>query len=104
MPPLREIRTDLPLLATYFLRKYSQEMGRNIDAISLDGMRALTTYEWPGNVRELENEIKRAVVLTSGSKVELQDLSDSVREEHLIASESSTTFKPGEPQSDQRIE
>ncbi|HEY2837987.1 MAG TPA: sigma 54-interacting transcriptional regulator, partial [Pirellulales bacterium] len=53
MPPLREIRADLPLLATYFLRKYSQEMGRGIEGISPEAMRALTTYDWPGNVREL---------------------------------------------------
>jgi Nif-specific regulatory protein len=87
MPPLREIRADLPLIATYFLRKYSKEMGRDIETVSPEAMRALTAYDWPGNVRELENEIKRAVVLSPGKRIELDDLSESIREERLISSE-----------------
>ena len=96
MPPLREIRADLPLLATYFLRKYSKEMGREVDNVSLEAMRALTAYDWPGNVRELENEIKRAVVLTAGQKVELADLSESLREERLIDTNTPKSSKPGD--------
>jgi Nif-specific regulatory protein len=90
MPPLREIRADLPLLATFFLRKYSKEMGRDIETLSPEAMRALTAYDWPGNVRELENEIKRAVVLSSGNRVEADDLSESIRQERLISTEPST--------------
>jgi len=52
MPALREIRADIPLLATYFLRKYAKEMGREIQGFSQDGMKTLMTYQWPGNVRE----------------------------------------------------
>ena len=88
MPPLREIRADLPLLATFFLRKYSKEMGRAIETISPEALRVLTAYDWPGNVRELENEIKRAVVLTTARRIELDDLSDTIREERLVSSES----------------
>ena len=90
MPPLREIRADLPLIATYFLRKYSTEMARDVETISPEAMRALTAYDWPGNVRELENEIKRAVVLTARERVELDDLSESIRQERLVSSESPT--------------
>jgi len=94
MPPLREIRADLPLIATFFLRKYSKEMGRDVETISSDAMKALTAYDWPGNVRELENEIKRAVVLTSGGRIEVDDLSESLREERLISSDLSSQGSP----------
>jgi len=95
MPPLREIRADIPLLATYFLRKYSKEMGRDIEALSAEATKALATYNWPGNVRELENEIKRAVVLSSGDRIELNDLSETVREERLV-SDAVPESKPAE--------
>jgi len=86
MPPLRELRGDIPLLATVFLRKYAKEMGRKVEGISPDAMKALTAYEWPGNIRELENEMKRAVVLTSGDRIDLDDLSETIREEQLTSS------------------
>jgi len=69
-------------------------MTRDVDTISPDAMKALTAYDWPGNVRELENEIKRAVVLTSGNRIELDDLSESIREERLITPESQTSTRP----------
>jgi Nif-specific regulatory protein len=93
MPPLREIRADLPLIATFFLRKYSKEMGRSIETLSPEAMRALTAYDWPGNVRELENEVKRAVVLSAGNRIELNDLSESIRQERLITADPT----PGKP-------
>jgi DNA-binding NtrC family response regulator len=71
-------------------------MDREVDNISLEAMRALTAYDWPGNVRELENEIKRAVVLTAGQKVELDDLSESLREERLMDTNSTKSSKPGD--------
>ena len=102
MPPLREIRADLPLIATFFLRKYSREMGRDVDIISSDAMKALATYDWPGNVRELENEIKRAVVLCLGQRIEAADLSESILEERLISTDTSSAAArtaDGKPQS-----
>jgi len=102
MPPLREIRADLPLIATFFLRKYSREMGRDVDLISPEAMKALATYDWPGNVRELENEIKRAVVLSLGQKIEADDLSESIREERLVSTDTSSSGSrtpDGKPQS-----
>ncbi|GIV06790.1 MAG: acetoacetate metabolism regulatory protein AtoC [Fimbriimonadales bacterium] len=63
LPPLRERREDIPLLADYFLKKYAQENGRALQAISPDAMRILQNACWKGNVRELENVIESAVVL-----------------------------------------
>ena len=83
MPPLREMRTDIPVLAMHFLRKHAKETGREITGFSPDALKALTSYGWPGNVRELENEVKRAAVLTSGNQISLEDLSESLREERL---------------------
>ena len=64
IPPLRDRRSDIPLLAEHFLKRYSNENDKGIEAISDDAMQLLVRYEWPGNVRELENAIERAVVLT----------------------------------------
>jgi Nif-specific regulatory protein len=87
MPPLREIRSDIPLLAMYFLNKYSKETGRDLQGFSSDALKALTVYHWPGNVRELENEVRRAMVLAIGKQIETRDLSPSVVEERLAVSE-----------------
>ena len=63
MPPLRDRKDDIPLLADHFLRKYCEENGREIVGISDEAMNKLMAQDWPGNVRELENHIERAVVL-----------------------------------------
>jgi len=63
LPPLRERKEDISLLAEYFLNKYNIEMNKKFNHISLKAMRFLTAYDWPGNVRELENAIERAMVL-----------------------------------------
>ena len=98
MPSLREIRSDIPLLATFFLRKYSKEMGRDIQGLSQDATKALMAYHWPGNIRELENEIKRGVVLAAGREIQVQDLSDPIREERLSVSDADSPKKSGEKQ------
>jgi len=74
MPALREIRTDIPLLATHFLRKYATEVGRDIQGFSQDALKALATYTWPGNVRELQNAIWRAVSVSEGGVIRADDL------------------------------
>lgn len=66
VPPLRERRDDIPLLAYYFLSIYSKKMGKNITKIHNAEMEKLLTYHWPGNVRELENVIERGTILSSG--------------------------------------
>ena len=63
IPPLRERREDIPVLAEYFLREIGAEMGRRTQRFSADALRMLTAYDWPGNVRELRNEVERILVM-----------------------------------------
>src|SRR5262249_20587619 len=83
LPPLREIRADIPVLAMSFLRKHSKEMGREIECFTPEAMKAFTTYNWPGNIRELENEVRRAIVLATHNQIGAEDLSEAVLEERL---------------------
>jgi two-component system response regulator PilR (NtrC family) len=63
LPPLRERREDIPLLAEHFLARYAEEMGKAVSGISQSAMDLLLQHQWPGNIRELENVIERAVAL-----------------------------------------
>jgi DNA-binding NtrC family response regulator len=81
VPPLREKKDDVPLLAYHFLKKYAKEMKKNIKSISVDAMNMLTAYSWPGNVRQLENVIERAVVMAEGEAVTTEHLPFAVRTE-----------------------
>lgn len=74
LPPLRERREDIPILAKHFLKRFSNELNSNVKNITDDAMDILKSHEWKGNVRELENIIKRAIVISS---------SDSIISEHL---------------------
>lgn len=74
IPPLRERKDDIVLLAEYFLKKFSDGMNRNIKSISKDAMEFLLNYNWPGNVRELENAIERAVVMRRSGEIKPDDL------------------------------
>jgi DNA-binding NtrC family response regulator len=67
VPPLRERKEDIPLLAEHFLGKISRELGLEVKGISEAALRALGRYEWPGNIRELEHALTRAAVLSRGS-------------------------------------
>jgi DNA-binding NtrC family response regulator len=69
LPPLRQRKEDIPLLADFFLRRYSDENQRSIRRLNPDTLRQLLNYAWPGNVRELENVIERAVVLSTGPDI-----------------------------------
>jgi transcriptional regulator with GAF, ATPase, and Fis domain len=73
MPPLRERREDIPLLANYFIDKISKRLGKSINLIPVNVMEALRNYHWPGNIRELENVLERAVINSSGPKLRLVD-------------------------------
>ena len=66
IPPLRDHPEDIPALAEYFMRKYATEMGKQVETIPSDTMRALMSWPWPGNVRELENFMERSVILSRG--------------------------------------
>lgn len=74
IPPLRERRSDIPLLAAHFLRTYSQKNGKTIRGFKEEALSLLENYVWPGNVRELENVIERAVVLSKGAEISGEDL------------------------------
>jgi len=74
LPPLRERRDDISLLADHFLKKYNRKRKKDIKAISGRAMKVLVEYDWPGNVRELENAIERAVVLTEDDTIKPADL------------------------------
>ena len=78
IPPLRERKEDIPLLANYFLRMYSSKNEKQIEGIARETMDILMTYKWPGNVRELENTIERAVVLSRETIIGPSDLPDDV--------------------------
>lgn len=65
-PPLRERRSDIPALVTFFLERFSKRFGRKIEAVQKEAMDLLMDYGWPGNIRELQNIIERAVVLAKG--------------------------------------
>jgi len=77
IPPLRERRQDIPLLAGHILERLSHASGRTHE-LSDDAMRALLAYDWPGNVRELENCLERCCAITTGSVIHLVDLPSSI--------------------------
>src|SRR3954463_6928215 len=78
LPPLRQRKEDIPLLAEFFLRRYSDENQRSMRRLTAETLRQLLNYSWPGNVRELENVIERAVVLSSGPEIGPELLPDQL--------------------------
>jgi len=78
LPPLRDRKSDIPILVTAFLEKFSDPQGP-VRTISEDAMRRLIAYDWPGNVRELENAIERAVALGSGPILHVGDLPSNLQ-------------------------
>jgi transcriptional regulator with PAS, ATPase and Fis domain len=93
MPPLRERREDISLLASYFVAKYSKHCKRRVSGISPEARNALRSYDWPGNVRELENAIERAVVLGSSDSIRLEDLPESLLEAEDIGNLKSNYYE-----------
>jgi DNA-binding NtrC family response regulator len=88
LPALRERRDDIPLLAYYFLRKFSTMMGRDIQEISTEAMQRLADYDYPGNVRELSNFIERGVALAQEKTLDIEHLPQN------LGSLSVRVFKP----------
>jgi len=76
LPPLRDRREDIPLLAEHFLRKFAVENQREIKGFSPEAMDFLLQYDWPGNVRELENMVERAVILSKGDIIGIECLNE----------------------------
>jgi two-component system response regulator PilR (NtrC family) len=79
LPPLRERREDIPLLAEHFLAKYGEQMGKEIVGLSHEALDLLITHDWPGNIRELENVIERAVALESTPTILAESLPSNIR-------------------------
>jgi NtrC-family two-component system response regulator AlgB len=79
MPPLRQRSLDLPSLAQQHLKMFARQSGRSIRDFTPAAVSAMQRYPWPGNLRELRNVIERAVILTPGEKIDLNDFPDSLR-------------------------
>src|SRR5258708_12839759 len=80
LPPLRDRRDDIHLLALHFLQMAAQQFNKSVKKFSRAALHALDEYAWPGNVRELENVVQRAAVICDGHSVELWPLPSSVRD------------------------
>src|SRR3989441_5263925 len=88
VPPLRERREDVPLLAAHFLEACAKGSGKAIEGITSEVMERLAQYDWPGNVRELKNAMERAMAYASGPFISVQDLPESI----LTATERQARF------------
>ncbi|MGZ5434917.1 MAG: sigma-54-dependent transcriptional regulator [Pyrinomonadaceae bacterium] len=88
IPPLRERREDIPLLADHFLRKFAHSMSRRLVKFSGEAREILANYDWPGNVRELQNAIERAVLVCKTAQIEPVDLPLNVNHEDVVAGRS----------------
>lgn len=81
LPPLRERHSDIPLLVTHFIDKFSQRENKHIESVSPEVMNIFLNYSWPGNLRELENVIERAIVLAKGSVIGLSNIPKDIKKE-----------------------
>ena len=90
LPPLRDRREDLPLLAAHFLRASAARYGRELEGFSDAAMDALLRHSWPGNVRELQHAVERSVLMARGSRIEAADLGLRRREDGSILTEELT--------------
>ena len=74
MPPLRERKEDIAALAAFFIRRFSGELKKKVAGLEPDALKLLMRYQWPGNIRELENAVERAMLLTDGAQIGVEDL------------------------------
>jgi two-component system nitrogen regulation response regulator NtrX len=79
MPPLRERKGDIPLLARHFIKEFSAEYGKRPKEISIEAQEVLVSNSWPGNVRELKNVIERLVIMVPSDRIEISDLPAPLR-------------------------
>ncbi len=103
MPPLRDRREDIPLLASYFASKYGEKSQRRIKGIAPEARETLVHYDWPGNVRELENAIERAVVLGSTEVILQEDLPENLLEMEHPAGVPTTKYHEGVKDAKKRL-
>jgi DNA-binding NtrC family response regulator len=81
VPPLRERREDIPVLIDYFLKKHTKNASRPVTGLTPETKKLMNEYSWPGNVRQLESAIERAILLSEGDLITLEDLPTEVRQE-----------------------
>ncbi len=74
VPPLRDRKSDIPLLVWAFTNEFAKNMGKKITRVSKSTMERMTDYTWPGNIREMRNIIERAIIMSSGETLEIQEL------------------------------
>lgn len=103
MPPLRERKSDITLLARHFVKVHAEKCNRNVKGISDKARIILTAYDWTGNVRQLENAIERAIVLGSTELIEPEDLTDEIIEYSLSAKNKDGNFHERTKAAKQRI-
>jgi two-component system nitrogen regulation response regulator NtrX len=89
VPPLRERKTDIPLLVDHFIAEFCLENNKEPKKISPEAVELLASYSWPGNVRELKNIVERMVIMTRGSVIEPKDIPDPIREQPKVPLEPS---------------
>lgn len=95
VPPLRDRREDISVLAQHFLKRFSRETGRRLEGFQRESLEAMQNYAWPGNVRELKNVVERAVVLCGGAWITVDDLAlDGLRMKRDIVQADGSTFRP----------
>jgi two-component system response regulator PilR (NtrC family) len=94
MPPLRERREDIPLLAQHFLEKYAKEMGKDVQTLSSYAMKILQDYPFPGNVRELENIIQRGVALEQSKIILPESLKLATHKQQIRSASPMEEFPP----------
>lgn len=92
VPPLRERREDILLLADYFLHKYAQENNRTMSMFDQETCSLLVDYNWPGNVRELANVVERAVIMSTGCVIFPEDLPQALSRQQIVAMEASSDY------------
>ncbi len=96
IPPLRDRREDIPLLANHFLKTFAEKMAKSVKAISADALGLLMQYDFPGNVRELQNIIERAVLLETTELLQPSNLSPQISAPAILSFLSSTEILPFE--------
>ena len=79
LPPLRERKEDIPLLANFFIRKYNQALSLDVQSITPEAVKLLSSYDWPGNVRDLENALQSAMILCTDGTIRPEHLPDRVK-------------------------
>ncbi len=94
LPPLRERRDDIPLLAHHFVHRYSARLAKPVEGLAEDALDALTQYQWPGNIREFENIIERTIALCNGPTITADDLPGHLTRPAVLGGRRETDLPP----------